>query len=113
MKSEALWVLCNSARNSTVTQIDYMINMNILDLFADHLNEDEEATCLIITIEAIHSYCSTVRKENEEYFKKLMDKLTELKIVDKIEDLQNNKNNSVYSKAYKFITAFTQVQSNL
>lgn len=113
LKLEAFWVLCNMSRHCSWQQIDLLIHKGLLELLAENLRRDAEPTLLVILLEALDAFCTTLGLHDEAFLQKLLDKLLELKLLDEIEELQQHKNDNVYRKAYRFITTFADVQSNL
>ena len=101
------------SRNCSWQQIDLLIHKGLLDLMAENIKKDAPPTLLVILIEALDALCTTVGMHDEAFLKKLLDRLLELKILFEIEDLQNHKNDNVYQKAYRFVTTFADVQTNL
>jgi len=108
-KLEATWCICNCCKSGNTGQIEGLLKSGIIEIFGDKLDNSSPPAMLGIVIEAFIAICYTIRSDSPDNFNELIQILFDKGIIDKIEALQQHKNNYVYSKAYKFITSFLEV----
>ena len=99
VKKECIYVLSNLVRGGTVDQISYLIDCNGINSLCQVLGCGIDLTDEIIL-------CDICKILNNDKFDKYRDKIEECGGLDKIEHLQNSKNEKIYSLAVQIIEEY-------
>lgn len=112
VQREAVWAICNSTKKATPQQISFLLENGLIELFDFFLDNKKSPNISSKIINVILEAILEVLRTGQEHFTSptgenpLNNLIMEKGIVDKIEELQNHPNESIYKKCFKILTEF-------
>ena len=113
MKREAIWTICNSTKNLSNSQLQFLLQENILELFKNVLGNNQDNKILNVVLEALYE----VLKKTEIMFNTaqgntnpVIDQVEQIGLADLLDELQSNKFDSVYRKSTKILSEFWEAE---
>ena len=110
-KIEAIWAICNSTKNASFDQINYLVTKGLIDLFSENLTRDRDSKVLNVILESLYVIADKIKSGAPQHIEEFLDTLYNKNVVQKVEELQTHSNVNVYKKSNKFITTFFETES--
>lgn len=108
VKTEAVWVVANLAYGLPAENIDYLLNLGVIEGLGGMLSTDDN-TALLTTLKGC-SYLLQKGKEQFGDYNAVAEKMNALGVADSIEKLQYHPNGKVYKLAIEILDAYFETE---
>eukprot|EP00826_Nyctotherus_ovalis_P065520 TRINITY_DN9635_c0_g1_i1.p1 TRINITY_DN9635_c0_g1~~TRINITY_DN9635_c0_g1_i1.p1 ORF type:complete len:519 (-),score=145.95 TRINITY_DN9635_c0_g1_i1:145-1701(-) len=108
VKTEAVWVVANLAYGIPGENIDYLLNLGVIEGLSGMLSTDDSTT-LLTTLKG-YSYLLQKGKEQPGDNNAVAERMNALGIADSIEKLQYHANEKIYKLAIEILDAYFEIE---
>jgi hypothetical protein len=106
VKEEAVWVVTNFASKMPAESVDYILNLGVINALNEMLSiKDQEILDIILK-----GFNYLLQKDQSEGRNKVAEKMNELNVAEKIEELQLHPNKNIYKLAIEILENYFVIE---